>query len=74
MHKRNRTIKQGDLISELYEEVSKQTTNKKLQTALVYLALIEMKVSGSPATRRFPDFTPILTSPVRKQLPVLLTK
>jgi hypothetical protein len=42
----NRTISLGDLISALYEEVSKLTANKTLQTKLVYLTLIDMQITS----------------------------
>lgn len=37
------TLTLGNLISALYEEVSKLTSNKKLQTKLVYLSLMELQ-------------------------------
>ncbi len=37
------TFNLGDLITALYEEISKLTANKKLQRKLVYLALIDMQ-------------------------------
>ena len=44
MKKRNSTLNLGDLIAALYEEISRLTSNRRIQTRLVYLALIDMQV------------------------------
>ena len=48
MKKLNSTLNLGDLITALYEEISKLTSNRRIQTELVYLALIDMQVSRKP--------------------------
>ncbi|MCI0413135.1 hypothetical protein L0222_10095 [bacterium] len=50
MKRTKRALTLGNLIRALYEEVAKLTTNRKLQTKLVYLTLMDMQNSRQRKT------------------------
>lgn len=45
MKNTNRALNLGDLITALYEEFSHLTSNRRLQTKLVYLALRDLRIN-----------------------------